>query len=190
MFCLLPGSEGGEGRAGREPTAASYWHVQILGLSKIWPLFMYPIPFPILSLTLGGFLVRFISFFHSPNAWCLCHVLTRLLSSHLKCPLSSSSPSNPFILYEQFDLPHPWQASLWLCLYIILGFLQHRLLLPYLVILFSNFFMLYFISTPRLQSLLGEKVLCLFVSWHSSKPSSIHRHTNTHVQYTLGKLNE
>lgn len=129
----------------------------ISGLSKIWPLFLYSTPYPIMSLTLNVSLMRFISFSHSPNAWCLHHVLTGLLSSHLKCPLSSPSPSNPFILYEQFNLPHSWQVSLWLCLTSSLAshntvYFYHTLWFCFPVVL-----CLYFISAPRLRRLLGGR---------------------------------
>lgn len=73
----------------------------------------------------------------------------------------------------------------------LLGFPQHSLLPPYLVILFSSGFMfVFYFCTKTAKPAGGEKVICVFVSWHSSKPSSIHRHTNTCVEYTLGKLNK
>lgn len=166
LFYLLPGD------GGWRSNSILLLICTILGLSKIWPLFLYPIPYPIMSLTLDISLMTFISFSHTPNACCPHHVLTGLLSSHLKCPLSSPSPSNPLILYEQFNLPHSWQVSLWLGLTSSLA--SHNTVYfyhTYLVILFSN--CLYFISAPRLQSLR----LCVLAQCQAQFNSQTHKHT-------------
>lgn len=117
--------------------------------------------------------MRFISF--SPLPSCVGPMpwshWTLVLALEI-CPLSSPSPSNAFILDEQFNLPHPWQASLWLCLTSSLA--SHNTVHFYhtLWFCFPNVSYLYFISAPRLHLL-----LCVLAQFQQAQFSSqTHKH--------------
>lgn len=118
---------------------------------------MYPVS--ITTLTLDVALIWFIYFSHPLNAWCPCHVLTRLLSSHLKCPQSSFSP--------WWTVPSPSSMTSFskTLSYIFPGFLPLRLLLPHIVILFSSCFMFVVYSHNKIVKPAGGESYVLLWVW-------------------------